>query len=106
MRLIDADALEREGWVMHRTYKSDAHTMTYEVKHPSDFPTIEDKPKGKDINVPTVDAIPVDWVVQRTNETSSGSGMNVELNHALFTVSVEWERWKKNMARMEVEECD
>ena len=78
MRLIDVDALEREGWVMHRTYQSDAHTMTYEVKHPSDFPAI--------------DAIPVDWLVQRVNETS---GVNVELVSALFAVGVEWERWKK-----------
>lgn len=52
---------------------------------------------------PIVDAIPVDWMVQRMNETSSGSGMNVELNNALFAVGVEWERWKKSMARMEVE---
>lgn len=44
MRLIDADVLEREGWVMHRTYQSDAHTMTYEVKHPSDFPAIDAEP--------------------------------------------------------------
>lgn len=46
-------------------------------------------------SAPTVDAIPVDWIIQRMNETSSGSGMNVVLNNALFDVGVEWERWKK-----------
>lgn len=41
MRLIDADALEREGWSLHRTFQKDARTMVYETKKPSDFPTIE-----------------------------------------------------------------
>lgn len=40
-RPIDADALEREGWSLHRTFQKDAHTMVYETKKPSDFPTIE-----------------------------------------------------------------
>ena len=52
-------------------------------------------------DAPTIDAIPVDWLVQRVNETS---GVNVELVSALFAVGVEWERWKKSMARMEVDE--
>ena len=43
-----------------------------------------------------VDAIPVDWLEQRMNETSEEDGdSNVELNHAIFQVLVEWERWKK-----------
>ncbi len=54
-------------------------------------------------HAPSVDAIPVDWIVQRMSETSSGSGLNIELNHALFAVGVEWERWKKEHG-MEAEE--
>lgn len=51
MRLIDADALEREGWSLHRTFQKDVHTMVYETKKPSDFSTIEpertERMKGK-----------------------------------------------------------
>lgn len=43
MRLIDADALEREGWSLSRTFQKDECTMVYEVKKPSDFPTIEER---------------------------------------------------------------
>ena len=46
MRLIDADALERNGWSLHRTYKQDEKTMVYEIKKPSDFPAIEERKKG------------------------------------------------------------
>lgn len=49
-------------------------------------------------DAPTIDAIPIDWMLQRMNETASGAGLNVELNNALFTVGVEWERWKKEHA--------
>ena len=45
-RLIDADSLEREGWTLQRTYQKDENTMIYEVKKPSEMPTIEPK-KGK-----------------------------------------------------------
>lgn len=41
MRTIDADALEREGWMMHRTVHVDSNTMSYQIKKPTDFPTIE-----------------------------------------------------------------
>ena len=41
MRLIDADALEREGWSLCRTFQKDKDTMVHEVKKLSDFPTIE-----------------------------------------------------------------
>ena len=46
MRLIDADALEKEGWLLCRTFRKDKETMVYEVKKPSDFPTIEERKKG------------------------------------------------------------
>ena len=45
MRLIDADALEREGWSLCRTFQKDKDTMVYEVKKPSDFLTIEPERK-------------------------------------------------------------
>ena len=47
------------------------------------------------VEAPTIDAIPVDWMIQHMNETASGAGLNVELNNALFMVGVEWERFKK-----------
>ena len=47
MRLIDADALEREGWSICRTFQKDKGTMVYEMKKPSDFPTIEERKRGK-----------------------------------------------------------
>lgn len=46
-RLIDADALERDGWSMSRTFQEDKDTMVYEVKKPSDFPTIEERKTGR-----------------------------------------------------------
>ena len=42
MRLIDADALERDGWQMSRTVQVSKDTMEYQVRKPKDFPAIED----------------------------------------------------------------
>ena len=44
-RLIDADALEKDGWMMHRTVQVDNNTMEYQTKKPTDFPTIEPEQK-------------------------------------------------------------
>lgn len=41
MRLIDADALERDGWQMSRTVRVDKDTMEIQTRKPTDFPTIE-----------------------------------------------------------------
>lgn len=41
MRLIDADTLERMGYVLTRTYKQDKKTMVYETKKLSDVPSVE-----------------------------------------------------------------
>lgn len=47
-------------------------------------------------DAPTVDAIPIDWLTERINETARPKDDNdIELNHALFWTGVEWERWKK-----------
>ena len=40
-RLIDADALERDGWQMSRTVRVDKYTMEIQTRKPTDFPTIE-----------------------------------------------------------------
>jgi len=45
-RLIDADALEQDGWCMSRIVQINEKTMEYQTRKPTDFPTIEPK-KGK-----------------------------------------------------------
>ncbi len=45
MRLIE-DALEKEGWSLHRTFQKDKDTMVYETKKLSDLPTIEVRKTG------------------------------------------------------------
>ena len=44
MRLIDADALEKEGWSLHRTIQVDMNTMEYQTKPLKKVPTIEPEP--------------------------------------------------------------
>lgn len=43
MRLIDADALERDGWQMTRNVRVAKDTMEFQTRKPTDFPTIEPK---------------------------------------------------------------
>lgn len=45
MRLIDADALVKDGYVLHRTYQQDEKTMVYETKRIEDIPTAQPEPK-------------------------------------------------------------
>lgn len=88
MRLIDADALIeqlKEGYCADCEMRDDALCNGCRI---------DAAINGFD-HAPNVDAIPVDWMLQRMNETASGEGLNVELNNALFVVGVEWERWKK-----------
>ena len=40
-RLIDADALEREGWSLCRNYQKDKNTMVYETKSIAEIPTAQ-----------------------------------------------------------------
>lgn len=40
-RLIDADALERDGWQMSRTVRISKDEMELQTRKPTDFPTIE-----------------------------------------------------------------
>lgn len=44
-KLIDADALERDGWKMHRTVQVDKDNMFYQVKKPTDFSVVESEQK-------------------------------------------------------------
>lgn len=41
MKLIDADALERDGWQMSRTVRIDKDTMEWQTREPTDFPTVD-----------------------------------------------------------------
>ncbi len=45
MRLIDADALEKEGWRLHRTIRVDKNTDEYQTKSLIQIPTIEPERK-------------------------------------------------------------
>ena len=45
MRLIDADALEREGWYINRIIQTGKTTMEYQTKKPTEFPAIEPERK-------------------------------------------------------------
>lgn len=40
-RAIDADALEKEGWKLHRTIQVDKNTSEYQIKPLKKVPTIE-----------------------------------------------------------------
>lgn len=45
MRAIDADALEKEGWSLHRTIRVDKNTEEYQTKPLKRVPTIEPQRK-------------------------------------------------------------
>ena len=50
-------------------------------------------------NAPTIDAIPVDWFERRLNDTAEATARGddqTDLNNAIFTVLVEWEKHKKD----------
>lgn len=47
-RMIDADALEKEGWSLHRTIQVDKNTSEYQTKPLRQVPTIEpERKKGR-----------------------------------------------------------
>lgn len=46
-RYIDADALEKEGWSLHRDIQVDKNTWEYQTKPLRQVPTIEPRKKGK-----------------------------------------------------------
>ena len=43
-KLIDADALERDGWRMFRIVRIDEKTMESQIRKPTDFPTVDAEP--------------------------------------------------------------
>lgn len=62
-RLIDADALERDGWKMSRTVRVDKNTMEIQTRKPTDFPTIEpQRMRGKWIHDGCDIPHGVDWM--------------------------------------------
>ena len=80
-RLIDADALERifKRWNEVTDYSRAERNIIFSAINEVEY-------------APTVDAIPADWILRRMNETAL---TNPDLNNALFTVGVEWEKAKK-----------
>lgn len=46
-RLIDADAIERGGWIASRTYQTSPTESVYETKHMNAFPTIIEAEEGE-----------------------------------------------------------
>ena len=94
MRLVDADAL-MENVEDHVTTVSVCPTVDWSMGKTQMKKTILDDIR----DAPTVDAIPIDWLTERINETANSPNDNdIKLNHALFWTSVEWERWKKENA--------
>lgn len=47
-RLIDADALERDGWRMSRTVQIDEKTMEVQTRKPTNFPAVEPQPEPEE----------------------------------------------------------
>lgn len=91
MRLVDIDALRKDFKVAERCDECPQRNRHCNA----DTMFARRDVCGMLDDAEIVDAIPLDWMKQRMDETSSGAGLNVELNNALFTVGVEWERWKK-----------
>lgn len=72
-RLIDADALEKDGWIMYRIVPVDKNTMSYQIKKPTDFPTIEPECKmGKWVMVRTGAYDPRQKIELRCSECGAG----------------------------------
>ena len=46
-RLIDADAIEHDGWIASRIYQASPTEHVYETKHVNAFPTIIEAEEGK-----------------------------------------------------------
>jgi predicted RNA-binding Zn-ribbon protein involved in translation (DUF1610 family) len=51
MHLINADALEREGWYLNRIIQTDKNTMEYQTKKPTEIDAVEPERKtGRWVN--------------------------------------------------------
>ena len=66
-RLIDADELIKDGYVLHRTYQQDEKTMVYENKRIEDIPTAQPEPKW----IPVSERLPEKETVLATVETKT-----------------------------------
>ena len=44
-RLIDAETLEEQGWIMQRTVRVDASTMEWQQRKPTEFPAEQYVPR-------------------------------------------------------------
>ena len=84
-RLIDADALAAELFRHHVHDGEDLEPLLYLVDAQNLIAT-----------APAVDAIPVEWLEKRLNETAYS---DPDLNNAIFQVLVDWEKQKKREAK-------
>ena len=83
MRLIDADALCKRLQELVGSPEGDDKLIEI------DFAIID---------APTIDAIPIDWLERRLNETAEETARGddqTELNNAIFQVLVEWEKERR-----------
>ena len=55
--LIDADALEKDGWRMSRTVQIDEKTMELQTRKPTDFPAVESQPEPSEDTISRQSAI-------------------------------------------------
>ena len=101
-RMIDADALLRKICGMSCGCEPDQCGFIDEYKH-------ERCKAGQYVaDAPTVDAIPVDWLERRLNETTEATAQGddqTELNNALFQVLVEWEKGRRQSELPNFEGC-
>lgn len=93
MRLIDADALKTSiyNYANEQVKLSDRRWDAKCTAIIVDMHGTVDK-------APTVDAIPVDWLERRLDETAEVTAQGddqTELNNAIFQVLVEWEKERR-----------
>lgn len=70
-KLIDANALEKDGWIMYRIVQVDEKTMSYQTKKPTDFPTIEPEPQW----IPCSERLPEKYIGEWLCCTDDGNIM-------------------------------
>ena len=107
MRLIDADAYSDE---MRKRQKACLDAFLESTDEPAYtekeywsgiFCTFAEAKLTLD-DTPTVDAIPIDWLERRLQETAEATAQGddqTELNNSIFTVLVEWEKGRLKSAK-------
>ena len=70
MRPIDADALEKEGWSLHRTIRVDKNTSEYQTMPLANVPNMPDDDRLERCRFEYVNACKI--LAHRTPDTSKG----------------------------------